>query len=201
MNIFLETERLILREFTGNDADNLFLLDSNPEVMRWGNGGNPTNYETIKNQSLPKMIKYYEKYEHYGIWAALEKLSHEFIGWFHFYPAIENKFAVELRIVTDDEIALGYRLHPDKWGRGYATEGSQALVSKGFKEWNVQRVVGWTLLDNQRSIRVMEKVGLKLEKEFSFTQTQLPNLTASERKACICALNKEDYCIMSIATS
>ncbi|MBD2776485.1 GNAT family N-acetyltransferase [Iningainema tapete] len=190
MNIIVETERLILREFTEKDVDNLFALDSQPEILRWGNGGNPTNYETIKNQSLPKMIKYYEKYEHYGIWAAIEKQTNEFIGWFHFYPATESRFGVELKIVTDEEIALGYRLHPHKWGKGYATEGSQILVFKGFKEWDVQKVVSWTLLDNQRSIKVMKKVGLQYEKEFSFTESQLPNLTASERKAVKYALHK-----------
>ncbi|OKH26916.1 GNAT family N-acetyltransferase [Hydrococcus rivularis NIES-593] len=191
--IFLETERLILREFTEGDADNLFALDSNPEIIRWGNGGNTINYEIIKNQSLPKMMKYYEKYDCYGIWAAIERASNNFIGWFHFYPATENKFAVELGIVADDEIALGYRLYPDKWGKGYAIEGSQKLVSKGFKEWGVQKVASWTLADNQRSIRVMEKVGLKFEKEFLFTDTQLPNLTKTERKAVKYILNKENY--------
>lgn len=191
--IFLETERLILREFTEGDADNLFALDSNPEIIRWGHGGNTTNYEIIKNQSLPKMMKYYEKYDCYGIWAAIERASNNFIGWFHFYPATENKFAVELGIVADDEIALGYRLYPDKWGKGYATEGSQKLVSKGFKEWGVQKVASWTLADNQRSIRVMEKVGLKFEKKFLFTDTQLPNLTKTERKAVKYILNKENY--------
>jgi RimJ/RimL family protein N-acetyltransferase len=193
MKVFLETERLILCEFTKKDADNLFALDSNPEIIRWGNGGNITNYETIKNQSLPKMMKYYEKYDCYGIWAAIEKANNDFIGWFHFYPATENKFAVELKIVEDDEIALGYRLHLDKWGKGYATEGSQKLVSKGFKEWGVQKVVSWTLADNQRSIRVMEKVGLKFEKEFLFTENQLPNLARSERKAVKYALKQKDY--------
>ncbi|WP_217523274.1 GNAT family N-acetyltransferase [Pleurocapsa sp. PCC 7327] len=49
MKIFLETERLILREFLEDDADNLLVLDSNPEIIRWGNGGNTTNYEIIKN--------------------------------------------------------------------------------------------------------------------------------------------------------
>ncbi|WP_217523272.1 GNAT family N-acetyltransferase [Pleurocapsa sp. PCC 7327] len=139
------------------------------------------------------MMKYYEKYDRYGIWAAIEKSSNDFIGWFHSYPATENKFAVELGIIADDEIALGYRLYPDKWGKGYATEGSQKLVSKGFKEWGIQKVASWTLADNQRSIRVLEKVGLKFEKEFFFTENQLPNLTQSERKAVKYALKQKDY--------
>lgn len=193
MKVFLETERLILRQFTEADADNLFALDSEPEVQRWGNGGNQVNYQVIKTQILPKWISYYRKYEHYGIWAVVEKSSNQFIGWFHFYPAIENKFGVELNIVTDAEIALGYRLHTSSWGQGYATEGSRDLVSKGFTEWDVKRVVSWTLRDNKASIRVMEKVGLKLEKEFIFRETQLPNLKLFERQAVKYALNRDEF--------
>lgn len=194
MKVFLETERLILRQFTNDDTDNLFALDSEPEVIRWGNGGNPSNYEVIQ-QTLPKWINYYEQYDHYGIWAVVEKLSNKFIGWFHFYPATDSKFAVELNLVTDDEIALGYRFHKSSWGNGYATEGSKALVEKGFTQWDVSRVVSWTLQDNKASIRVMEKAGLKFEKEFIFTENQLPNLKLSERQAVKYALNKDEFSV------
>ncbi len=193
MKVFLETERLILRQFTAADADNLFKLDSEAEVQRWGNGGNHSDYEVIKTQTLPKWLNYYTKYEHYGIWAVVEKSSNQFIGWFHFYPATDSKFAVELNLVKDDEIALGYRFHTSSWGKGYATEGSRKLVSKGFADWDVKRVVAWTLLENKASIRVMEKVGLKFEKEFVFTETQLPNLKLSERQAVKYALHKDEF--------
>ncbi len=193
MKVIFETERLFLREFVEGDVDSLFELDSHPEIIRWGNGGNTTNYERIKTQSLPKMMETYDKYENFGIWAAIEKSSQYFIGWFHFFPATDNKFGVDLNIVADGEIALGYRLIPDFWGKGYATEMSQALVSKGFQYWDVQRVVAWTLLDNQRSIRVMEKVGLKFEREFVFTEVQLPVLSEFERKAVKYGLNRDDF--------
>ena len=193
MKVVLESERLFLREFVRGDVDNLFELDSYPEVIRWGNGGNTTNYERIKTESLPKMMETYDKYDNFGIWAAIEKSSQSFMGWFHFLPATDNKFAVDLNIVADGEIALGYRLIPIFWGKGYATEMSQALVLKGFNDWNVQRVVGWTLLNNHRSIRVMEKVGLMFEREFAYTKVQLPVLSEFERKAVKYGLNREDF--------
>jgi RimJ/RimL family protein N-acetyltransferase len=193
MKVFLETERLILRQFTEEDSDNLFELDSDPEVMRFINGGKPTDYEVIKKRTLPKFLEYYDKFENYGFWAVEEKSSDEFIGWFHFIPALDNKFAVELNLVKNDEIALGYRLRSSRWGKGYATEGSQALVFKGFAEWGVQRAVAWALAVNKASIRVMEKAGLKLEKEFMFKESQLPNLPPWERKAVKYALNKDEF--------
>jgi [ribosomal protein S5]-alanine N-acetyltransferase len=193
MTILLQTERLLLRNFTEADVNNLFELDSDPEVMRYINGGYISDYEIIKNRTLPKILGYYQKYEHYGFWAVIEKNSDNFIGWFHFYPAIENQFAVEINLVKDHEIALGYRLRKSTWGKGYATEGSQALILKGFTEWGVQRVVAWALVVNKASTRVMEKVGLKVEKEFVFEASQLPNLPTFERKAVKYGLNQDEF--------
>ena len=52
------------------------------------------------------------------------------------------------------------------WGKGYATEGSHALVSKGFSELGTQCVVSSALVENRASTRVMEKVGLKFELKY-----------------------------------
>jgi [ribosomal protein S5]-alanine N-acetyltransferase len=189
MKVLLETERLFLRYLTDDDADNLFELDSDPVVTRWGNGGRLPNYEIIKNETLPKWMSYYEQYENFGLYPVVEKASNQFLGWLHFFPATESKFAVDLNIVTSDEIALGYRLKEAGRGKGYATEASKALISKGFSDWDVKRVVSWTLLDNKASINVMVKAGLKFDKEFAFTANQLPNLTDSERRAVKYYLN------------
>ncbi len=183
MSIFLETARLILRQFAPADVENLMSLDSDHQVMRFINGGTPTPTEVIQNQFLPKILSYYAKYPHFGFWAVHEKVSQEFIGWFHFYPAIENPFAVELNLVTPEEIALGYRLRRIVWGKGYATEGSKALIHKGFTELQVPRVVGWALAENLASIRVMQKAGLQFERAFAFTEQPLPNLTTAQRQA------------------
>ena len=59
-----------------------------------------------------------------------------------------------------DEVELGYRLRRSAWGKGYATEGSRALIHKGFTELGVRRVVARTMAVNTASRRVMEKAGL-----------------------------------------
>lgn len=192
MKVSLETSRLVLRQFTLEDVDNLVALDSDRAVMRFINGGTPSDRQIIQKQIL-KWLTYYEKYENYGLWASIEKSTQDFIGWFHFYPATENAFAVELNLVSDNEIALGYRLCQSSWGKGYATEASQALLTKGFDEWGVQKVSAWALIANKASIRVMEKVGLQFEKEFVFTANQLPNISAEERQAAKYALHRADF--------
>ena len=64
-------------------------------------------------------------------------------------------------------VELGYRLNQAAWGRGYATEGSQALVHKGFTGLEVERVTANTMAVNTRSRRVMEKSGLSFIRNFT----------------------------------
>src|SRR6266571_4979973 len=117
--VFLETKRLMLRRFTADDIDNLVELDSDPHVMRYINGGRATPREEIENAVLPRLLAYYERYEGYGFWAAVEKATGDFLGWFALHPRDD---------VPPDDVELGYRLRRSAWGCGYATEGSRALV-------------------------------------------------------------------------
>ena len=157
MQVFLETERLALRRFTAKDVDVLAELDGDPEVMRYVTGGITTSREEIETQVLPAFLAYYERYSGYGFWAAVEKSSGGFVGWFHFRPAKDS---------PPGEIELGYRLLKSAWGRGYATEGARALVDKGFAELGVERVVAFTMVVNVASRRVMEKAGLRFVRVF-----------------------------------
>ena len=153
MQVFLETERLALRRFTMADADNLARLDADPEVMRFVSGGIPTSRDDIENQFLPAFLGYYERYREYGFWAAVEKPTGDFLGWFHFRPREGS---------PPGEVELGYRLAKSAWGRGYATEGSRALIRRGFTESGVLRVTAEAAAANVASRRVMEKAGLRL---------------------------------------
>lgn len=171
--IFLETPRLVLRQFTLDDAQNLFDLDSDIEVIRYVDlgiikGGEPLekSYESYQNNVLPKWMQYYQQYLGYGFWAAIEKSSQEFIGWFHLRPALDSQFNVSSKLFHADEIELGYRLRRVSWGQGYATEGSCTLVNQGFSKLKTQCIVSSALAANKASTRVMEKAGLKFELKY-----------------------------------
>lgn len=157
MHVFLETTRLVLRRFTMADLDNLVSLDADPDVMHFVTGGIPTTREEIETDILPAFLGYYERHEGYGFWAAIEKPTRQFVGWFHFRPRVG---------ASRDEAELGYRLRTSAWGKGYATEGSRALIRKGFTEFGVQRVVAEAMAVNLASRRVMEKAGLTLVRTF-----------------------------------
>jgi RimJ/RimL family protein N-acetyltransferase len=149
----LETPRLVLREFSGDDVDNLFDLNSDPEVMRYITGGRPTPREEIRDKIIPFHLAVYDKFDRLGTWAAESAATGEFLGWFHFRAGPGTDIA---------NIDLGYRLRRSAWHKGYATEGSRALISAGFTDLGVQRVFAHTMTVNTASRSVMEKCGLSL---------------------------------------
>jgi RimJ/RimL family protein N-acetyltransferase len=150
----IETERLRLRPFTRDDVDNLVELDADPEVMRYITGGRATPREEIEREELPAFMS---GSGGYGFWAAVEKATGEFLGWFHLRPRDDG---------PANEPELGYRLRRSAWGKGYATEGSRALIEKAFAELGAQRVWAETMVVHAASRRVMEKAGLKYIRTF-----------------------------------
>ena len=152
-HIILKTPRLVMRQFTEDDVDNLFNLNSDPEVMRYLTGGKPTPREEIRDQIIPFYLGVYDRLDRLGTWAAESAVTGEFLGWFHFRPGPDGDIA---------NIDLGYRLRQAAWNQGYATEGSRALISMGFTRLGVGRVFGHTMTVNTASRHVLEKCGLTL---------------------------------------
>ena len=144
--VLLETERLLLRAFTSDDIDLILELDSDPEVMRWINGGTPTSREFAERQIIPLFTSYDGDF---GFWAAHLRSDGEFVGWFC------------LRRNEGEEAALGYRLLRRFWRLGLATEGSLALIELAFTKLGVRRVMAGTYEHNTASRRVMEKVAMR----------------------------------------
>jgi RimJ/RimL family protein N-acetyltransferase len=179
MRIVLETDRLTLRQFTVADADNLFDLNSDHEVMRYLNGGKQASREYIRDEVIPFHLDVYERFPGFGTWAAQARPTGEFLGWFHF------------RVVEGQGIDLGYRLHRRAWGNGYATEGSRALISKGFTSLGVERVFGHTMAVNLASRRVLEKSGLALVR--SFPCQEADDIEGSEQGEVEYALQRADW--------
>jgi len=183
VDVFLETDRLLLRRFTPADEDNLVELDSDPEVMRFLTGGKPTPREVVRHELLPSILCEYERYDgRFGLWAALAKPSGWFLGWFELRPR-EGRGA--------DEVELGYRLRRDAWGRGYATEGARALVDRAFATPVVRRVFAETMAVNTASRRVMEKAGLRYVRTFH-QQWEEP-IDGSEHGDVEYALTRSDW--------
>ncbi|MFC8176236.1 GNAT family N-acetyltransferase [Streptomyces sp. NPDC057325] len=154
MTTYLESERLTLRPFAAGDVDLLIELDSDPAVMRYLTGGAATPPEEMRDLVIPGILDGYERWDRdLGLFAAYERDGGAFVGWFCLRP---------LRSGPREEAELGYRLRRAAWGRGYATEVSQALLAKGFAELGIRTVWAETMTVNRSSRNVMEKLGMTL---------------------------------------
>jgi RimJ/RimL family protein N-acetyltransferase len=158
VDVFLKTERLVLRRFTDADVDHLVALDSDPGVMRFLTGA-PTPREVIETKILPEFLA--DDGSRLGCWAAVERSTGAFVGWFQL-----RRPQWPLEAQGPDDAELGYRLRTSCWGKGYGTEGSLALIGKAFAELGVARVVATTMAVNIASRRVVEKAGLRLVRTF-----------------------------------
>jgi RimJ/RimL family protein N-acetyltransferase len=126
---------MVLREFTLGDEALLVELDSDPRVMHYITGGVATPRAEIRDEVLPRWIRFYVETPGFGFWAA-ERHDGSFLGWFHLRPDDEHR---------EDEPELGYRLKHEAWGHGYATEGGRALIDHAFTMPSVRRAAGsWT---------------------------------------------------------
>jgi len=149
----IETERMILRRFSMEDTGLLYELNSNPEVLRYLSRRGPS-WEEVE-EALQDYIVQYSRELSPGRLAALDRASGRFIGQFslHQHGGIR-------------ELSMGYRLMPECWGRGLATEGAKALIGYGFAMPDVERIRAQTMFVNAGSRRVMEKCGLRYIRTF-----------------------------------
>lgn len=151
-----ETERLILREFSIEDAQSFYELNLDKEVMKYT--ADKVFADVAESEAL---IRNYKEYQlnGYGRWTVLLKETNEVLGW------------CGLKYIDSvQEVDLGYRLHRRYWNNGYATEASKASVKIGFEEYGIDLIVGRTMTDNRPSRRVLEKIGMTYWKDFDFEE-------------------------------
>jgi RimJ/RimL family protein N-acetyltransferase len=147
MNLVIETDRLLLRKFTEEDAPLLYELNLDPEVTRYTHDP-MTSLEQAITVLQRVILPQYVLYGH-GRWAVHTKQDNEFIGW------CGLKYREE-----QDEVDLGYRFKKVHWGKGFATESAAASILYGFEDLGLKTIIGRALPGNLASMRVLEKCGM-----------------------------------------
>jgi RimJ/RimL family protein N-acetyltransferase len=147
----LQTDRLILREFTLDDAEAFFLMNSDPEVLRYTGDAGVSDMDEARKVLVERPLADYKKYG-YGRWACVDKATGEVIGF------------AGLKFLDDfQDIDLGYRFRPAWWGRGLATEACRPIVDYGFQTLGLPHILGLVKPEHARSIRVLTKLGFRDE--------------------------------------
>lgn len=142
----LETERLILRAWTREDAEALFEICRDSEVML--HIGNRKPYESVEDAvNFLNWAVSYQKKNGYCRWAVIEKSGGKIVGSCGF-----------LRLKGDDK-ELGYLFAREVWGKGFATEAAYACLRYGFEKLHFTKVIALTDVDHLASQKVLEKIG------------------------------------------
>ena len=154
--MWIETQRLILREFQQEDAQKLALILANPKVMKFSPVGILSELQT--KEKVEGFITSYEKHG-FGKWAVITKDSNELIGYCGIaLEEIDNK----------DEREIGYRLDSNFWGKGLATEAALAALNYAFEQFKFPYILGIVERSNASSVRVLEKLAMKYKRETIF---------------------------------
>ncbi|MBT2681696.1 GNAT family N-acetyltransferase [Bacillus sp. ISL-35] len=153
--IYLETPRLILRNWSAADLEHFCLMNADQDVMQYF----PRVLSSAETEKFYQSILAEFKEYGFGLYAVEEKRTKEFIGFIGFHRATFDADFTPC-------IEIGWRLKKDAWGQGYATEGARACLEYGFNELGFSEVVSFTAEINKPSINVMRKIGMNPVKTF-----------------------------------
>ncbi|OOE12553.1 GNAT family N-acetyltransferase [Fictibacillus arsenicus] len=143
----IETEHLILRKITLDDAEGMYLYASDEEVTRyvtWDTHSSLSDTTHFINSFLP---------QYDAPWGIELKENGKFIGTVHFVWWQQQHNSAE----------IGYVLSKEYWGKGLITEAARAIISFGFESMDLVRIQARCFLENKGSEQVMKKLGMSFE--------------------------------------
>lgn len=147
---FLETERMIIRNWQVDDWRLVRPMSLDPDVMQYIGHYQPWTEEETR-QFVTNRIADYEQYG-WTMWPLILKETGNFLGYCGFLRRVYGEH--------EGEIEIGYALLKDAWGRGLAAEAGARILRHGFETIGFERVIASARPENTRSIRVMEKMGM-----------------------------------------
>jgi RimJ/RimL family protein N-acetyltransferase len=150
----LETERLIIRDWHEDEAPRLLDILSRVEVAKWLGDGEPVLMKDLDEARL-RIARYTDLsgVPPLGIWAVEVRETGVVAG---------TVLLLTLPNAEDGEVEIGWHLHPDSWGNGYASEAARAVLAHGFAH-GLPEILAVTHLTNEPSMRVALKIGMSHE--------------------------------------
>ncbi len=145
----LQTDRLLLRDWRGDDLEPMTAINQDVRVAEWLGGVNN------RDQTEARMKVWIDQWNErgYGQWAVEERASQQLVGRVGFTTHADWT-------ASPHDAEIGWALAFDSWNRGYATEAASAVLEWARQNADLKSLISVTLPDNVRSRRVMEKLGL-----------------------------------------
>ncbi|MEO8179905.1 MAG: GNAT family N-acetyltransferase [Deltaproteobacteria bacterium] len=159
----LRTERLWLRPWRREDLEPFARLNADPRAMEYM----PSLLSREQSDALVARITAHFAERGFGLWAVEVLGAAQFIGFVGLsVPRFEAAFT--------PCVEVGWRLLPEYWGRGHATEAGRAALAFGFEQHGLNEIVSFTTTSNQRSRAVMERLGMTRDLRDDFDHPSLP---------------------------
>ncbi|MDG1731446.1 MAG: GNAT family N-acetyltransferase [Thalassotalea sp.] len=155
------SQRLKYRQMSNQDADLFYLLDQDPLVMKYLNGGKASTYDDINNVFLPRLNSYRNIDKGWGIWKVSITESDDFIGWILVRPM--DFFSESPQY---ENLELGWRFMQKSWGKGYATEAAKHIMHNIIEQMRIYKFSALAVHDNKASIKVMTNIGMSYLKSY-----------------------------------
>lgn len=161
--IYLETDRLLLRDWSGDDLNPFAAMNVDENVMEFY----PATINREESDALAMRLQQDMDAIGFGLYAVEVKSTGNFIG----YVGLSE---VRFPAAFAPAIEVGWRLAANSWGYGYATEAARACLAHGFSELGFSEFVSFTTRVNKRSIAVMERIGMSRNPDEDFEHPKLP---------------------------
>ncbi len=176
----LETDRLLLRQWCATDQEPFAKLNADHKVMEFF----PSTLSQAESDAFADRLQTLIEKQGWDLWAVEVKNTQQFIGYVGLHvPTVDLPF--------NPCVEIGWRLAYEHWGKGYAPEAAQVVLQFGFESLNLAEIVSFTALNNFRSQRVMEKIGMQQDLE----TFQNPGVSVDSplREHCLYRLSQSNW--------
>ncbi len=183
MHRVIHTDRIILRQWQVNDLEPFAKLNADPRVREFF----PALLNKEESDNTVEIMSQHIDRCGWGFWAAELKHTNEFIGMVGLEDVTFNA-----HFTKTPAVEIGWRLAFPFWGKGYASEGALAALKYGFEELELHEIVTFTALNNVRSRRVMEKIGMLYDSKDDFDHPKVA-LESPLKRHALYRINRQNF--------
>lgn len=179
----IRTSRLLLRNWEERDRELFHRINSDPVVMAF------FPFRRSRAQSDAKLDEIRDAIERNGFgFAAIEvAATRECVG----FAGLSRP--TDLLMFPPDTIEIGWRLAPECWGKGYASEAARAWLAFGFGSLGLEEIVSFAVADNSRSTAVMERIGMSRDAAADFDHPAIGDDYAHLRRHSVYRIDRRNW--------